>query len=125
MWRSFGWSSKGSTRAKGRQRHSYDDNDQRDRDDELGDSRSAASLAHAEQEVGVVYEGSVKSTGLSCPLYGRWRLYGITQCWDVKAVKGVRFAYKPTPQTLELLATFREMVNEAIRICLVEKLEGG
>ena len=42
----------------------------------------------------------------------------------MKAVKGVRFAYKPTPQTLELLATFREMVNEAIRICLVEKLRG-
>jgi len=42
----------------------------------------------------------------------------------VKAVKGVRFAYKPTPHTLELLATFRGMVNEAIRICLVEKLKG-
>ena len=42
----------------------------------------------------------------------------------MKAVKGVSFAYKPTPNALELLATFRDMVNEAIHICLVEKLRG-
>ena len=42
----------------------------------------------------------------------------------MKAVKGVRFAYKPTPQTLELLTTFRDMVNDAIRICLDEDIRG-
>ena len=42
----------------------------------------------------------------------------------MKAVKGVKFAYKPTPQTLELLSTFRQMVNDAIRICLSEKVRG-
>jgi IS605 OrfB family transposase len=42
----------------------------------------------------------------------------------VKAVKGVKFAYKPTPQTLELLTTFRDMVNDAIRICLDEDIRG-
>ena len=42
----------------------------------------------------------------------------------MKAVKGVEFAYKPTPRTLELLSTFREMVNDAIRICLNEKVRG-
>jgi putative transposase len=42
----------------------------------------------------------------------------------LKAVKGVKFAYKPTPRTLELLSTFKEMVNEAIRICLSEKVSG-
>jgi putative transposase len=42
----------------------------------------------------------------------------------LKAVKGVKFAYKPTPQTLELLSTFRQLVNEAIRICLSEKIRG-
>jgi putative transposase len=42
----------------------------------------------------------------------------------VKAVKGVKFAYEPTPQTLELLFTFRDMLNEAIRICLAEKIKG-
>ncbi len=42
----------------------------------------------------------------------------------MKAVKGVKFAYKPTPQTLELLSTFRDMMNEAIRICLSEKIRG-
>ena len=39
-------------------------------------------------------------------------------------VKGVKFAYKPTPSILELLSTFRDMVNEAIRICLSEKVRG-
>ena len=42
----------------------------------------------------------------------------------MKAVKGVKFTYKPTPQTLELLSTFREMVNDAIRICMDEKIKG-
>ena len=42
----------------------------------------------------------------------------------MKAVKGVKFTYRPTPQTLELLSTFRDMVNDAIRICLVEKIKG-
>jgi hypothetical protein len=42
----------------------------------------------------------------------------------MKAVKGVKFAYEPTPQTLELLSTFRDMLNEAIRICLAEKIKG-
>ena len=38
--------------------------------------------------------------------------------------KGVKFFYKPNPQTLELLSTFRGMVNDAIRICLEEKVKG-
>jgi len=42
----------------------------------------------------------------------------------VKVAKGVRFAYQATPQTMELLFSFRKMVNEAIRICLDEKVRG-
>ena len=42
----------------------------------------------------------------------------------MKAVKGVKFAYRPTPQTRELLSTFRDMVNDAIRICLAEDIRG-
>jgi hypothetical protein len=42
----------------------------------------------------------------------------------VKAVKGVKFAYRPNPQTLEALSTFREMVNDAIRTCLLENIKG-
>ena len=42
----------------------------------------------------------------------------------MKTVKGIRFAYKSTPQTLSLLTTFREMVNDSIRICLTEKIRG-
>ena len=42
----------------------------------------------------------------------------------MKTVKGIKFAYKSTPQTLALLTTFREMVNDAIRICLTEKIKG-
>ncbi len=42
----------------------------------------------------------------------------------MKAVKGVKFAYQPTPQTRELLSAFRNMVNDAIRICLEEKVRG-
>ncbi len=41
-----------------------------------------------------------------------------------KAVKSVKFAYTPTPAALELLETFRYMVNEAIRICLDEGIRG-
>lgn len=40
----------------------------------------------------------------------------------VKSVKAVRFGYRPTPETRELLETFRMMVNHAI--CLEEKVEG-
>ena len=42
----------------------------------------------------------------------------------MKAVKGVKFGYHPTPQTRELLLAFREMVNDSIRICLDEKIKG-
>jgi putative transposase len=42
----------------------------------------------------------------------------------VKAVKGVEFAYRQTPQTLELLSTFKQMVNDATRICLDERVRG-
>jgi putative transposase len=42
----------------------------------------------------------------------------------VKSVKAVRFAYNPTPETRELLRTFRLMVNDAIRIGLNEKIKG-
>jgi hypothetical protein len=40
----------------------------------------------------------------------------------VKAVKGVKFAYKPTARTVGLPFTFRQMVNDAIRICLDENV---
>jgi hypothetical protein len=43
---------------------------------------------------------------------------------DVAAVKGVKFSYQPTRQTRELLFTFRDKVNEAIRICLAESING-
>lgn len=42
----------------------------------------------------------------------------------MKAVKGVKFGFKATPLTLELLSTFRNMVNDAIRICLDENING-
>lgn len=42
----------------------------------------------------------------------------------MKAVKGVKFAYHATQQTRELLSTFRDMVNDAIRICLAEDIKG-
>jgi putative transposase len=42
----------------------------------------------------------------------------------VKSVKAVRFEYTPTPETRELLTTFRMMVNHAIRIGLDEKIKG-
>ncbi len=42
----------------------------------------------------------------------------------MKAVKGVKFGYCPTPQTLGLLSAFRNMVNDALRVCLAEKING-
>src|SRR5580658_6374748 len=42
----------------------------------------------------------------------------------IKQVKAVRFGYQPTPQTQELLTTFRDMVNEGTRICLDERIKG-
>jgi len=42
----------------------------------------------------------------------------------VKIVKGVKFVYQPTPRTLELISKFRDMVNDAIRICLTENIKG-
>jgi putative transposase len=42
----------------------------------------------------------------------------------VKAVKGVKFGYRPIPSSRELLFTFKDMVNEAIRICLAENVRG-
>ncbi len=42
----------------------------------------------------------------------------------MKAVKGVKFAYKPTQQSRELLSSFKDMVNDAIRICLAENISG-
>ena len=40
------------------------------------------------------------------------------------AVKGVKFGYQLAPATSELLSLFRAMVNDAIRICLSEKIRG-
>jgi len=42
----------------------------------------------------------------------------------VRAVKSVRFAYRRTPLSTELLETFRAMVNDAIRVCLNENIRG-
>ena len=42
----------------------------------------------------------------------------------MRTVKGVKFAYESTPRILELLSAFRQMVNDAIRICLDEKITG-
>jgi putative transposase len=44
--------------------------------------------------------------------------------YHVKAAKGVKFSYHSTPHTLDLLSTFRDMVNDAIRICLAESING-
>ena len=41
-----------------------------------------------------------------------------------KAVKSVKFGYTPTPLTMEVLGTFREMVNQAVGICLDEGIKG-
>jgi hypothetical protein len=70
--------------------------------------------------------GAVKSTGLRSfflvSSYGR--LNAILDSYCVKAVKGVKFTYESTPRTLELLSTFRALVNDAIRICLSENIRG-
>lgn len=42
----------------------------------------------------------------------------------MKVLRPVKFAYQPTPQTRELLSTFRNMVNDAIRTCLAENIKG-
>ncbi len=42
----------------------------------------------------------------------------------VKWVKSVKFGYRPTPVTRELLECFRMMVNQAIHICLEEGIRG-
>jgi len=42
----------------------------------------------------------------------------------IKEVKGVKFGYKPTHQTRELLTAFRNMVNDTIRISLTEDIHG-
>ena len=41
-----------------------------------------------------------------------------------KAVKSVKFGYDQTPLTCELLESFRNMINDAIRICLDEGIKG-
>ena len=41
-----------------------------------------------------------------------------------KAVKSVKFSCTSTPLTRKLLETFRDMVNDAIRICLAEGIKG-
>ena len=43
---------------------------------------------------------------------------------SVKTMKSLRFSYLSTPLAKELLETFREMVNDAIRISLGEKIKG-
>lgn len=43
---------------------------------------------------------------------------------SIKAVKSVKFTYSPTPMTREVLGAFRDMVNDAIRICLDEGIKG-
>jgi hypothetical protein len=47
-----------------------------------------------------------------------------TTSTTTKQVKAVKFGYQPTPQTRELLTVFRDMVNDAIRICLEERIKG-
>jgi len=42
----------------------------------------------------------------------------------MKAYKSVRFRYEPSALSRELLETFRDMVNDAIRICLSENIRG-
>jgi putative transposase len=50
--------------------------------------------------------------------------YNVASLGTVKAVKSVKFSYIPTIWTRELLETFRDMVNEAIRVCLEERISG-
>jgi len=75
----------------------------------------------------IIKYGSEKGVGvwLYCNLQG---LYGqsdsLFRIYHEWGVKGVKFGYKPTPATSELLSLFRAMVNGAIRICLDEKIRG-
>ena len=43
---------------------------------------------------------------------------------QIRAYKSVRFHYEPSASIKELLQTFRDMVNDAIRICLEENISG-
>lgn len=49
---------------------------------------------------------------------------GDTESPTIKVTKAVTFGYIPTPLTVNLLETFRLMVNEAISICLKEDIQG-
>ncbi|MDA4127382.1 MAG: hypothetical protein OK452_09330, partial [Thaumarchaeota archaeon] len=42
----------------------------------------------------------------------------------IKAFKSVKFTYSPTSMTREVLEAFRGMVNDAIRICIDEGING-
>jgi putative transposase len=42
----------------------------------------------------------------------------------INAIKSVKFSYFPTSQTRELLETFKDMVNDAIHICIEENISG-
>ena len=43
---------------------------------------------------------------------------------NMRAIKSVVFNYQPNTQILDLLNTFRQMVNEAIHICISENIKG-
>jgi putative transposase len=53
-----------------------------------------------------------------------WRLNTDCGLEGVKVVKGVKFGYHSTPQIHELLCCFKDMVNDAIRVCLAENIKG-
>jgi hypothetical protein len=42
----------------------------------------------------------------------------------MRSVKAIRFSYEPIAQTMEILETFRMMVNDAIQISLNENIKG-
>ena len=43
---------------------------------------------------------------------------------SVSTVKGIRFGYEQNIELLSMLNVFRDMVNNAIRICLMENIKG-
>ena len=43
---------------------------------------------------------------------------------SVSAVKGIRFGYEQNIELLSMLNVFRDMVNNAISICLMENIKG-
>ena len=43
---------------------------------------------------------------------------------SVSAVKGIRFGFEQNAELTEVLHLFRDMVNNAIRICLEENIRG-